>query len=395
MVPWVVVAVIVFRGTGGPARPASDDSGGVPVYDEFVRPCRPGPWGELQYSRLLIEPPDDFVTARDLAPDPVKWVFTGYTPEVLRDLWRSAGLTEAQVALLDKAAVPGGAPSAITLAPTAELILGLSPKARTAIYSALAEFPENPSQNEPFRFRADAAAEWFANSGLSEETIQRVTPLLYRRGTSLLFSDQDVVLPLLASRDQRFKLIKTLARKSTVLLKLRVKSDSDIESLANYWGRGPRTKDLRALLESISHRPRGITIDVAHLLPRFARARLFTYPQPSDHPDDGQHDCHWTCLNFFTDPPDERYADSAVVKATLENEFVRVVGRPTLGDIFVFARPDGKVIHSCVYVADDIVFTKNGSSSVMPWILMNLSDVLAFYPAEPPLTVSAFRRRDL
>jgi hypothetical protein len=95
------------------------------------------------------------------------------------------------------------------------------------------------------------------------------------------------------------------------------------------------------------------------------------------------------------DVPDEKYTDEKVVKHTFETEYIHVVGRPTLGDIFVFSRPDGRVIHSCVYIADDIVFTKNGSSSVMPWILMNLSDVTAFYPADPPLTISAFRRRDL
>jgi hypothetical protein len=48
-----------------------------------------------------------------------------------------------------------------------------------------------------------------------------------------------------------------------------------------------------------------------------------------------------------------------------------------------------------VYVADDIVFTKNGSSQVMPWMLMDLADVIAFYPSEPPLVVRSFRRKNL
>lgn len=372
-------------------------SSGTSIYDEFVQRCKPGPWGELQYSRLLIEPPDEFVTAHDLMPDELKWVFKDYTPEKLRELCQRAALSDAQIAELGTHVVTPGEPDAITIKPTGAFILALSPKARSVLYTALAEFPENPSQNEPFRYRAGpgAADEWFANSGLAPETIKLVSHLLYQRGTALLFSDDDVVLPLLPSRSERFKLMKTLARKSTLLLKLRVKTDSDLDTLVGYWGQGPRSKDLRPLLESISHRPRGITLDVAHLLPRFARARLYSYPQASDHPDDGLHDCHWTCLNFFNDVPDEKYTDAKVVKHTFETEYVRVVGRPTLGDIFVFSRPDGRVIHSCVYIADDIVFTKNGASSVMPWILMKLSDVIAFYPADPPLTVSAFRRRDL
>ncbi|MBS0633257.1 MAG: hypothetical protein JSS11_15205 [Verrucomicrobia bacterium] len=375
----------------------ADSANSAPIYDEFVLRCKPGPWGELQYSRLLIEPPDEFVTAHDLQPDELKWVFKGYTPEKLHELWQHAELSDAQITELTAHIVNPGEPDSITIKPTGEFILGLSTKSRTVLYSALSEFPENPSQNEPFRFRAGKGAtdEWFSNSGLSPETIKLVTGLLYQRGTALLFSDDDVVLPLLPNRSERFKLMKTLARKSTLLVKLRVKTDSDLDTLVNYWGQGPRAKDLRPLLESISHRPRGITLDVAHLLPRFARARLYNYPQPSDHPDDGMHDCHWTCLNFFNDVPDEKYTDAKVVKHTFETEYVRVVGKPTLGDIFVFSRPDGRVIHSCVYIADDIVFTKNGASSVMPWILMNLSDVTAFYPADPPLTISAFRRKDL
>jgi hypothetical protein len=254
----------------------------------------------LQYSRLLIEPPDEFITAHDLTPDELKWVFKHYTPEKLRELYHRATLSDAQIAELGAHVVSPGEPDSITIKPTGDFILGLSTKARTVLYNALSEFPENASQNEPFRFRADAAAEWFANSSLAPETIKLVTGLLYRRGTSLLFSDEDVVLPLLPNRSERFKLMKTLARKSTLLVKLRVKTDSDLDTLVSYWGQGPRAKDLRPLLESISHRPRGITLDVVHLLPRFARARLYSYPQPSDHPDDGLHDCHWTCLTSPT-----------------------------------------------------------------------------------------------
>lgn len=391
LLPWAALGFVLLRPSAPPAD--AEDSGSA-VYDDFVHRCRPGPWGELQYSRLLIEPPDDFVAANSGTSNRIEWKFVGYSAEALGRLWRTAGLSEAQVAALD-AVTDRSQPAAISVRPTPEFILQLGAPARAAIYGVLSGFEENPPQYEPFRFRADAAEEWFSNSGLAPETIRLVTPLLYRRGTSLLFSDHDVVLPRIASRTERYRLIKTLARKSTLLLKLRVKPDSDTESLANYWGQGPRSKDLRPFLASVSQRPRGITVDVAHLLPRFARARLYTYPLASDKPDDGRHDCHWTSLNFFNDPPDEKFTDDLVVKHTLEQTYDRVVGRPTLGDIFVFTRPNGTVIHSCVYVADDIVFTKNGSSAVMPWILMNLSDVIAFYPADPPLTVTAFRRRDL
>lgn len=389
LLPWLVVAVLLLY-----PRPAPLENDNP--YDEYVQPARPGPWGELQYSRLLIEPPDEF-TAEDpglfAAPE---WVFQAYTADRLADLWRTARLDAAQIAALHAATTQRPAPAdALIVRPPTDLVLGLSPEARAAIYAALSVFPENPAQNEPFRFRADTADEWFENSNVPPATLALVRRLLYRRGNSLLFSDYAVVMPQIASRTERIRLLKTLARKSTLLVKLRVRPTSDLDTLAEYWGHGPRRKDMRALLESIAHRPGGITIDVAHLLPKFPRSVLFTYPPPPVTPADAHHDCHWTSLNFFNDAPDERFTDTDVVRQTLESGYVPVVGRPRLGDILVFARADDVVIHSCVFVADDIVFTKNGASETMPFILMNLSDVIAFYPADPPLVIRAYRARSL
>lgn len=392
LLPWVFVAVVLLRPEFGRAS-STPRSGAAPaVYDDYVLKCRPGPWGELQYSRLVIEPPDEFAEADYSKGTPPRWEFVGYTREALHALWRSAQLTEAQVRALERHSDLELTAQSIVVRPAEELVLGLNPAARSAIYGALSAFPENPDQYEPFRFRADTAAEWFQDSNLAPETIQLVERLLYRRGTSLLFSDHNLVLPRLPTNPERVRLVKILARRSTLLVKLRVRPDSDLDTLADYWGRGPRRKDMRALLESISKRRDGITIDVAHLLPRFPRSHLFTYPQL---PHEGHgHDCHWSSLNFFNDPPDPRYTDTEIVRETLENDYLPVTGRPQLGDVFMFLRADGSVVHSCVFIADDIVFTKNGTAEVMPWILMNLSDVIAFYPADPPLTIRAYRRKD-
>jgi hypothetical protein len=366
------------------------------MYDDFLHQCRPGPWGELQYSRIVIEPPDEFTATDYVArPEPI-WFFRGYDEPKLAALWTAAGLPPAEIAALSLSSAIEVGPDYRRIRPGTTLVVSLSPAARATIYSALSLFPENTSQAEPFRFRADSADEWFENSNLPADTLAQVKRLLYRRGTSLLFSDQDIVLSRINSRGERIELIKTLARKSSLLVKLLVKPESDLDTLSAYWGHGVRRKAIRPFLESLSHRSRGITVDIVHLLPRFARAHVFTYPQTSDHPGDLNHDCHWSSLNFFNDPPDERFADEANVKHTLETEYyVPGSGPPLLGDVLAFERPDGAVIHSCVYVADDIVFTKNGSAAVMPWILMNLPDVLAFYPADVPLKVRAYRRKDL
>ncbi len=106
-------------------------------------------------------------------------------------------------------------------------------------------------------------------------------------------------------------------------------------------------------------------------------------------------DCHWTSLNFFREQP---IKDFATVEGAIKEVFASylpVVGNPMLGDVIMFMRPDGVAVHSCVYVADDIVFTKNGRTWAAPWILTTLPDVLATYPSSIPLTLRYYRLKEV
>jgi len=51
------------------------------------------------------------------------------------------------------------------------------------------------------------------------------------------------------------------------------------------------------------------------------------------------------------------------------------------------------VIHSAVYIADDIVFTKNGLSPRDPWILMALEEVGYLYAPDDHVRIRVYRRR--
>jgi hypothetical protein len=393
LLPWVVVLLLLWRlPSAAPVAPPAPESA-PPAADNLS--VAPGPWGELQYSRFLIEPPDEFVGPALEEVGETRWFFRGYSTEMLTQLWRSAGLSETQIAELGRHSSVLGDPGGIQVQPPLDLVQNLTPSARGTIYAVLAAFPENGAQSEPFRFRADSVDEWLADSPLSPESLALVRRLFYRRGNSILFSDLPVVMPRIPAQAERINLLKTLARKATLLVKLRVRPTSDLDSIAEYWERGPRRKSVHALLESISHRPEGTTIDIVHLLPKFARAHLFTYPNSATLEQSRERDCHWTSLNFFNDIPDDRFMDVEFVKHTLETDYVAASGRLLLGDILAFVTPQGQVIHSCVFVAGDIVFTKNGGAESAPWILMNLPDLIAFYPADPPLTVRAYRRKDL
>ncbi len=391
ILPWGVLLVLSHRHETELTQPATRASVAAPDVGNNAVAVKAGPWGELSYHRIVIEPPESLIRAVYSAPRQAVWVFKRHSADTFGALMDAAGLSLEQRQYTAEPAnreVVGGD---IVLRPPATFIEGLSPESRAIIYTALSEFPENPDQHDPYRFRADAADEWFRYSGLPDTTVALVKKLLYRRGNSLVFSDQGLVLGRIPSLQERVRLIKTLARKSTLMVKLRIRASSDIEALDNYWGRGQRTKDIQPLLQSLVRDGTGSTIDIIHLLPRLPRSLLYTYPAINEPGSTSYLDCHWTVLNFFNMRPDDRYQQLDAVTAAFLNDYYPVTGQPTFGDIIMFAKPDGSIIHSCVYIAAEIVFTKNGASPNAPWILMSLSDVEAFYPSKEPLDLQYYR----
>jgi hypothetical protein len=354
-----------------------------------------GPWGDLEFFRILVEPPEEFILTDYTRPELRPWVFKGYTDAALDALWTAARLDAAQKKYVSDPAHREIRADAILLRPDRTFIIGLTTEARAKIYGALGEFPENFSQYNPFRLRSTAADGWLDGTDTPDAAIALTKRLFYRRGTATCFSDEAVVLSEIPTAPQRARFIKALSRKSGLVVQLQVQAGEDVDPLVAYWGRGGRSKDLKPLLQSLARRPNGGAIDIVHLIPRFARLLLYTYPLPSDRPIDANHDCHWTSFNFQNDQPDERFSDINYVRQVLLEQYYPVPGAPTLGDIIMFVRGDGVVVHSCVYVADDIVFSKNGPAYSVPWLLMPLADVQAFYAANPDIQMRRYRAKNL
>ena len=63
-----------------------------------------------------------------------------------------------------------------------------------------------------------------------------------------------------------------------------------------------------------------------------------------------------------------------------------------LGDIVFLVNKNGDGIHSAVFVADDIVFTKNGSNMAAPWIFMRLADLQTYYETNGAVKTIIFRK---
>lgn len=352
------------------------------------------PWGRLEYLPIAISPPEQYVDLERVDFPPPRWFFGPYTRQAILDLFRSSDLTpEHRVGLMQEHRWQQ-TPAGWWITPDPTLLLDLSPDARQQIYPVLAQFPENP-QSVPYVVRRDVLEEQVRSGGLREQTVTMLRKVLYPRGRYYLLADVETLMEALADVAERRRIFYTVFQKQTMLVKLRVDAGSDVEALVNYWGKGKRAKSLRPLLESLRRVPGGCTIDLVHLLPAFARKRIYTFPTPDD-PDRSKHDCHWSSLNFFNDPPEPAFDDHAKVRQAITSQYEPVSGEPTMGDLVVLRNESGRLVHSAIYLAEGLVFTKNGHALFQPWRYMTLSDMVEYYALfspDEPLTVRFLRSR--
>lgn len=341
-----------------------------------------------------MEMPPENLPVRTYESQPVTWFLKGYTAAGFRELLSKAQCPGTQIQeLLDPKRLDA-TPAGLTVHPSDSAILGLSPESRGGLYEFLRQFPENEAQRDLFHWPAADEPGLFKDSDVSVESRQQFTRLCYRRGDVLLFSDLPVLLRRLPDERQRTALVKVLTRRPVIFASLKVSPQTDLTSLISYWGRGGDADQILPVLEGAASLPRGRQISIAALLPSSARELLYTFPLPGGGP---RPNCHWTTFNFFKENPDPPTADEQFWLQKLNTEYAPVQDAPRYGDILVLRKPDGDILHTCIYLADDIVYTKNGVSHWAPWQLTTLKDLLEYYswdvPGKERLKVAYYRSR--
>jgi len=349
-------------------------------------------WGRLETERILLERPDALLRNVEGYYQTYPWVFSNISKEELRKLFAEAGLAEKQHQWLGNPENWHQLDAGYAIQPPHELVLEMPPPARAHIYTQLAHHPRNPFINDPFFLPATHTNIWFEQTSLSPATIKLVQKLLYRRHSQVFFSDLATVGRQIPE-SERLPLLKLLSRTPAVRAFVRIEPHDDLSSLVAYWANGGNAQALRSLLESLERKPNNGRLDVAYLLPAFARDRLFTYPDPDADRNALVTDCFWTALNFHRRTPENRFLDTAYRLEHLAAEYDVVEGPRTLGDLLVFYDRAGTAIHACVQVADDVVFTKNGSAPFAPWVLMKLSDMKAYYTTDHVPRMVVYRAR--
>lgn len=375
VIPWMVVAVIYLRSGRGPDTPEALPMAGPSESGSA------GPWGGLVVSPIVISPPLEYVAPEGGRGQPPEWFFPGVSRDVVQAFLAASGLPSADVSRLVNSARPAPDIGGLTVRPDPEWVRSFSPGVRARIYGELAKTRLNFDQDQSFRFLGTSAAEWLDGSAISGDTRALIEPLIYRQGSFLHFADIEAVRPHIRDTVELQRLIKTLQRHSTMLLRLSVSRQSDVASLADYWGRGGRRTDIRPLLESVAGGDNARSIDIVHLLPTFARNHLYRYPKLTT--DDFDRpvlaNCLWTALNFFRTAPDDRYLEPQYAIETLKRDYYVVEHGYELGDIVAFLDDAGNLFHVAVYIADGIAFSKNGTSPLSPWTFMRIEHVKEYY----------------
>ena len=376
ILPWVMIAMswlpnpiqwLTCRATCGASCPV------------LAAEVREGPWGRLEINDIAIAPVDVLVPGPPGKPLPINWFFEGLSSGQLIELLQSFDLTELQRADLLTTNTWDVATNGVMLHPSGETVLGLDPAVRMRLYDLLGASTTNQDYFQPWSMKASLFEERLARSGLNPKAQDLVRHLAYAKGGRMFISDLPVILNQLVDMAQKRRVMRLLNSASTYQVQLAVPPDADTDAIAAYWGARGRRKDLKPILESLSQLPGGGKLDIAHLLPAFARQRLYIYPDSSLVAEGVRHDCHWTSLNFFSLIPDERFGNSDEATSHILANYYQTGETPQFGDLILLMLPSGDSIHSAVMLAGNLGFTKNGENLDQPWIIMDIDELRELY----------------
>ena len=379
----ILKAAVVAERAPKPAAERADSGAVVSV----------GPWGTLQSLEVYIAAPDHILEYFRVPSALTAWNFLGMAEDQVLSLLTRPDIPESARRELGDRSRWNVMSGRIQVTPSNVTNLSIPPAARAAIYQALEKWDANEFQKAPYFVPGGDVDTWLGKAGLRGELVEAIRKTIYPCGRTHCFSDVSLLVSLTESHAEARQVLKALSRTRTALLRLRLEDSDDLVKIARYWSGGKaNAKDFLPLLESIATNPAVEHLDLIHVLPPYARKLMYTYPHQSLAIGGRYPDCHWTSLNFFNYTPEGRFFDiTGATMFTVENY---TPGEPpyTYGDVLFFTDHGGNAIHSCVYLADDFVFTKNGANLISPWIIMKLQEVVDRYSVLGDPTIRIYRK---
>ena len=351
-----------------------------------------GPWGDLIISSMYLEAPNSVI---DVIPKPnsvTRWSFPGSTPTGVKSILIKAGVQGALVEALTtspKLVVSG---SDVLIYPSLDDLLQLSATTRDVLYGEIAKSELNEHYFEPVYILSDDAEEWLEKSNLSKTQKDTFRRLVWHRGNALVFSDIEALLGQAESKVEIDNTIRAVTRNRTLLVSQHFPlKHQTADVFLKYWFAGqsesPRMTFIKAIANETSIDD---TVDIMHFFPVLMRERAYTFPSIRDATKGRMPDCHWTSLNFFNLTPRDYYRNTKLAALQLTESYDTVSAPYSFGDVLCFI-DNGNGLHTCVYVADDIVLTKNGENILSPWVLLYISDVSKIYKRTPTTQIQGYR----
>ena len=357
------------------------------------RSVRVGPWGELVTRDVILERPAELVTGEATTLGPETWTLKNMNSAAVKRLLAKTALSPAQITALFASGTVSEDTSGTVLQPAPEFILSLDASTRQNLCAGLAGLGVNEHLDFPLFFPQKIIQSIYADDQLAAEDVECLKKLTYLNGDVTMLANYQTLMEQIPTPERRVAMARALSRQAAVFAGLSIKPETDIDKIAAYWGHldGVRFNDIRPMLEALVRLPEGGNLSLFYLLPKFARDRLYTFPLPPQ-PGDPYMDCNWTTYNFLNEAVTGQLGNSTNLVGFLNANYYPIQAPSVCGDILLLMN-NNQILHSAVYLADDLVFTKNGGGINQPWMLMHIPDLLVSYHANPPLQIVYMRQK--
>lgn len=356
----------------------------------------PGLWGKLRCAYIYLEAPKQLINNFPLPNTQPRWAFPESLINDLPALFQKLGLSEAVSNALLESKNKVVTDGFIYLFPSGADIESISQDVRSNLYTELAKYPINEYYENPVLIIGQSVGDWYKTSKLRQDLVSEIQKLSYKRGETTAFSDIPYLLSFAQSDSEARSIFKAMTRTRGLMVKIEANHDTNVDEVVSYWtlGMGLRRKDVEPLLQSIIDTDGIEALPLSHMLPALVRKLLYTYPSLDMGRQGILPDCHWTSLNFFNYDPHEYLLDSRLATSAVLEKFAPVEPPYKYGDILFFLKKDsGDAYHSCVYLADNLVFTKNGRNILSPWLIMKREDVEKIYLYRGDGRIQGFRKK--
>ncbi len=361
------------------------------VEHEPVWKSNPGPWGDLDIRSIYLEAPASMLAEMPKPNSVPRWCFPGADETSLRTLFKEAAIPASVQERLFSPQRMLAKDGVLTLFPILDDLEALTTDQRSVVYAELAKSPLNEFQCDPVYVLGGDVEDWLRGAHLSDELKNVVKRMTWRRGRALVFSDVSALLSHTHSDTDVTEIFQLMTRVRTLVADLMLPAGIDWKPLAKYWTAGRESTDTLPMLVSAAERNSISSLDITHLLPPIPRRRIYSYPTTELISRGRMPDCHWTSLNFFNTMPQDYFLDTRLAAAHLVENYNQVEPPYQFGDVLCVQNEAKNVAHSCVYVADDMVYTKNGENTLMPWLLMWMKDVEDIYLTSPEWHIQGYR----